>query len=201
MTTNLMFTHLHVHSHYSLLDGLPQIKPLVKGAKAKGYKALALTDYGSMYGAIEFYQACKKEEIKPIIGFEAFVAPRSRLDKDPQLDKDLFHLVLLAENYDGYRNLMVLSSLGHLEGFFNGKPRVDKEILRKYSKNIIALSGCIRGEIPSLLKQDKYEEAKKIALEYNEIFGQNNFYLELQDHPAIEGQIGVNTKITQLSQG
>ena len=200
MTTNLMFTHLHVHSHYSLLDGLPQIKPLVKGAKAKGYKALALTDYGSMYGAIEFYQACKKEEIKPIIGFEAYVAPRSRLDKDPQLDKDLFHLVLLAENYDGYRNLMVLSSMGHLEGFFNGKPRVDKEILRKYSKNIIALSGCIRGEIPSLLKQDKDEEAKKVALEYNEIFGQNNFYLELQDHPAIEGQINVNTKIVQLSQ-
>jgi len=199
-STLMSFTHLHVHSHYSLLDGLAQIKPLVKGAKAKGFKAIALTDSGSMYGAIEFYQACKKEEIKPIIGFEAFVAPRSRTDKDPEKDKDLFHLVLLAENYDGYKNLMILSSLGHLEGFFNGKPRIDKQILSEYSKNIIALSGCIRGEIPTLLKQGKYDEAKQSALKYNEIFGQDNFYLELQDHPAIEGQIDVNTKIVQLSQ-
>lgn len=192
------FTHLHVHSHYSLLDGLPKIKPLVKAVKERGFKALALTDSGSMYGAIEFYQACLKEEIKPIIGFEAFVAPRSRHDKDLQQDKEIYHLVLLAENYEGYRNLMKLSSLGHLEGFFNDKPRIDKELLKQYGKNIIALSGCIQGEVPSLLKNGKDEEAKKVALEYKEIFGQDNFYLELQDHPAISGQMEVNTKLTQL---
>ena len=196
----MSFTHLHVHSHYSLLDGLTQIKPLVKGAKKKGFTALALTDSGSMYGAIEFYQACLKEEIKPIIGFEAFVAPRSRHQKDSEADKNLYHLVLLAENYEGYKNLMKLSSLGHLEGFFNGKPRIDTEILQEYHKNIIALSGCIKGEIPTLLKQGKYDEAKQVAIKYNNIFGQDNFYLEMQDHPAIEGQVDVNTKLVQLSQ-
>jgi len=195
----MSFTHLHVHSHYSLLDGLNQIKPLVKAVKNKGFTAVALTDYGSMYGAIEFYQACLAEEIKPIIGFEAYVAPRTRFDKDPQLDKEVYHLVLLAENYEGYKNLMKLSSLGHLEGNFNNKPRIDKELLQKYHQGIIALSGCIKGEIPSLLKFDNLEKAKKVAKEYNNIFGQNNFYLELQDHPAISGQIDVNTKLIQLS--
>ena len=135
------FVHLHVHSDYSLLDGLTQIKPLVKAAKAKGFKALALTDYGSMYGAIEFYQACLAQEVKPIIGFEAYVARRTRFDIDPEKDKDPHHLILLAENYDGYRNLMKLSSIGHLEGLYNGKPRIDKDILKQYSGNIIALSG------------------------------------------------------------
>lgn len=193
------FVHLHVHSHYSLLDGLTQIKPLVKAAKERGFSALALTDSGAMYGAIEFYEACKAEGVKPIVGFEAYLGPRRMVDKDPQYDKELYHLVLLAENYDGYRNLMRLSSLGHLEGFFNGKPRIDKEILTRYSKNIIALSGCINGEVPQLLRYNDSEKAKTVALEYNRIFGQDNFYLELQDHPAIEGQLDVNTKIIQLS--
>lgn len=193
------FVHLHNHSHYSLLDGLTKIKPLVAAAKAGGFKAVALTDYGSMYGAIEFYKACKKEDIQPIIGFEAYVAPRGRTDMDPEHDKQVFHLVLLAENYDGYRNLMQLTSRGHLEGFYNGKPRIDKELLKEYSKNVIALSACIKGEIPQLLKSGKIEEAKKVAQEYNDIFGQNNFYLELQDHPAVSGQIDVNTKMIQLS--
>ena len=194
-----MFTHLHVHSHYSLLDGLTQIPALVKAAKSRGFNAVALTDYGSMYGAIEFYEECKKQGLKPIIGFEAYVAPRTRLDKDPELDKDLYHLVLLAENYEGYKNLMLLSSLGHLEGLFNNKPRIDQELIKKYSKNIICLSGCIQGQIPQLLKKGKDEEAKKIILEYLEIFGVNNFFLELQDHPAISGQIEVNTKLIALS--
>ncbi|MBU0596953.1 DNA polymerase III subunit alpha [Patescibacteria group bacterium] len=194
-----MFIHLHVHSHYSLLSGLTKIKPLVKAAKEGGFNAVALTDYGSMYGAIEFYQTCKKEEIKPIIGFEAYVAPRTRHDKDPAYDKEYYNLVLLAENYEGYVNLMKLSSLGHLEGFFDGKPRVDKELLEKYSKGVIALSGPIMGEVPSLLKAGKLEDAKKVALEYNDIFGVDNFYLELEDHPAIEGQMDVNTKLVQLS--
>lgn len=193
------FVHLHVHSDYSLLDGLTQVKPLVKAAKAKGFKAVALTDYGSMYGAIEFYQACLANEVKPIIGFEAYVARRTRFDTDPEKDKDPHHLVLLAENYDGYRNLMKLSSMGHLEGLFNGKPRIDKDLLRQFGKNIIALSSGMKGEIPELLKNGKIEQAKKVALEYNEIFGQNNFYLELQDHPGISGQIDVNTKCIQLS--
>ena len=162
-----MFTHLHVHSHYSLLDGLTQIPALVKAAKSRGFNAVALTDYGSMYGAIEFYEECKKQGLKPIIGFEAYVAPRTRLDKDPELDKDLYHLVLLAENYEGYKNLMLLSSLGHLEGLFNNKPRIDQELIKKYSKNIICLSGCIQGQIPQLLKKGKDEEAKKIIFFWN----------------------------------
>ena len=193
------FVHLHIHSHYSLLNGLTQIKPLVKAAKERGFSALALTDSGSLYGVIEFYEACRAEGIKPIIGFESYLGPRKLTDKDPQTDKEIHHLVLLAENYDGYKNLMSLSSIGHLDGFFNGKPRIDKETLKKYSKNIIALSGCIDGEVPQLLKKDDLEKAKKAVLEYNEIFGQGNFFLELQDHPAIEGQLDVNTKIIQLS--
>jgi DNA polymerase III subunit alpha len=193
------FVHLHTHTHYSLLDGLVKVKPLVKAAKERGFNAVSLTDSGSMYGAIELYKTCKKEGIKPIIGFEAFVAPRSLHDKDFEEDKALYHLILLAENYDGYRNLMKLSSIGHLDGFFNDKPRIDKEVLKKYSKNIIALSGCIQGEVPTLLKEGKDEAAKKAALEYNEIFGQYNFYLELQDHPAIPGQMEVNTKLIKLS--
>ena len=193
------FVHLHVHSHYSLLTGLTKIKQLVKAAKKRGFKAISLTDYGSMYGAIEFYKACEAEEIKPIIGFEAFVAPRSMEDKDPQVDKEVHHLVLLAENYEGYRNLMKLSSIGHLEGFFDGKPRIDKEVLKKYSKHVIALSGCIHGEIPQLLKAGDIKKAQEVVEEYNDIFGQDNFYLELQDHPAIEGQMDVNTKLIQLS--
>ncbi|MBP9760853.1 MAG: DNA polymerase III subunit alpha [Candidatus Magasanikbacteria bacterium] len=193
------FVHLHVHSHYSLLNGLTKVKHLVQAAKAKGYTALALTDYGSMYGAIEFYEVCKKEGIKPIIGFEAFVAPRGMEDKDPELDKTPYGLVLLAENYDGYRNLMTLSSQGHLKGFFNDKPRIDKKLLREYSKHIIALSGAIDGEIPQLLLQKKYADAKRVAEEYQDIFGKDYFYLELQDHPAIHGQIEVNTQLVQLS--
>lgn len=193
------FVHLHNHSHYSLLDGLTKVKPLVKAAKKRGFKAVTLTDYGSMYGAIEFYKACTSEDIKPIIGFEAYVAPRGRTDMDPEKDKEPYHLVLLAENYDGYCNLMKLSSLGHLEGFYNGKPRIDKELLKEYSKHVIALSGCIKGEVPQLLSQDKLEEARNVAEEYNQIFGQDNFYLELQDHPAVSGQIDVNTKLIQLS--
>ncbi|HAZ28369.1 MAG TPA: DNA polymerase III subunit alpha [Candidatus Magasanikbacteria bacterium] len=195
----MSFTHLHVHSHYSLLNGLVKIKPLVKAAKARGMNALALTDYGSMYGAIEFYRTCLSEGIKPILGFEAFVAPRSRHDKDMEKDKQSFSLVLLAENYEGYRQLMRLSSLGHLEGFFHEKPRIDKELLRQYAGSIIALSGSIDGEIPQLLKQGEIQKAKDAAMAYADIFGVDHFYLELQDHPAISGQIDVNTKLVQLS--
>src|SRR3989338_2114400 len=193
------FVHLHVHSHYSLLYGMMKPKKFPAYAKERGFSAISLVDYGSMYGAIEFYQACIENGIKPIIGFEAYISPRRMEDKDPELDKDLYQLVLLAENYDGYRNLMLITSEGHLRGTFNGKPRIDKETLKKYSKNIIALSAGLKGEVSKLLRVNKIDEAKKIALQYNEIFGQNNFFLELQDHPAMEGQIDVNTKLITLS--
>ena len=198
-TLSMDFVHLHTHSHYSLLNGLSKVKPFVKAAKARGFSAIALTDYGSMYGAIEFYQACLAEGIKPIIGCEFFVAPRGMEDKDPELDKIPSNLVLLAESYEGYKHLMQLSSDGHLKGFFQGKPRVDKRLLAELHDGIIALSGPIQGEIPRLIKQDKYEQAKMVAAEYKKLFGAENFYLELEDHPAISGQIEVNTKLIQLS--
>ncbi|OGH86672.1 MAG: DNA polymerase III subunit alpha [Candidatus Magasanikbacteria bacterium RIFOXYC12_FULL_33_11] len=190
------FVHLHVHSHYSLLNGLTKVKPLVKAAKARGFKALALTDYGSMYGAIEFYQVCLDEGIKPIIGFEAYTMSGSRNDLE---EKNIHRLILLAENFAGYQNLMRLSSRGHLEGFYKDKPCIDRELMREYSKGMIALSGPIEGEVPHLLKNNKIEEAKKVALELQEIFGKGNFYLEMQDHPAISGQLDVNTKLIQIS--
>ena len=192
------FQHLHVHSHYSLLDGLPQLKPLVSAFKKRGFRAATLTDYGSMYGAIEFYQICEAEGIKPIIGFEAYVAPRTRFDIDPMLDKDLYHLILIAENYEGYKNLMKISSIGHLEGMMGGKPRVDREVLAKYAKNVICLSGCARGEVSSLIKSGRLEDAKKTAAAYKEIFGSDYYYLELQDHPMIEGQVDINVKLIQI---
>jgi len=193
------FVHLHVHSHYSLLNGLTKVKTLVKEAKKRGFHALALTDYGSMYGAIEFYQACLDHEIKPIIGFEAYIAPRGMSDKDLEHDKSLYHLILLAENFEGYQNLMRLSSIGHLEGFFNGKPRIDKTVLKKYASGIIALSGPIQGEIPQLIVLGQVDRAREVIREYEEIFGTHNFFLELQDHPAIEGQLMVNTTLIELS--
>ena len=191
------FVHLHVHSHYSLLDGLPKIDELVKKAKSMGYKALALTDHGNMYGAIEFYECCLKEGIKPIIGMEAYLAPGSRFDKDK--DDRYYHLILLALDYTGYKNLMKLSSLSNLEGFYY-KPRLDKELLRQYHEGLVASSACFSGEIPWILrKEDNYEKAKKVALEYQEIFGKDNFYLEMMDLPALEGQMELNIKLSQLS--
>jgi DNA polymerase III subunit alpha len=193
------FVHLHVHSHYSLLNGLTKVKPLVKAAKERGFDAISLIDTGAMYGAIEFYQACLKEDIKPLIGAELYHGPRTRFDKDLEKDKDIYQLVLLAETFDGYQNLMRLISRSHLEGFHNGKPRFDAELLKELHTGIIALSGNITGIIPSLLKNGKYEEAKQKAIEFNEIFGQDYFYLELEDHPAIEGQLAVNNELIKLS--
>ena len=195
------FVHLHVHSHFSLLRALPDVEELVKGTKEKGYDCATLTDFGSLYGAIKFYKACMKEDMKPIIGFETFVAPDSRHNQDySESDPAHHNLVLLAENYQGYRNLMKLSSKGFLEGMYKEKPRIDKELLREYSDNIIALSGPIEGEVSYYLNRDEKEKAKEAAEEYNEIFGEDNFYLELQDHPGIEGQLNVNTKMIELSE-
>lgn len=194
----MSFVHLHVHSHYSLLNGLSKIKELVKAAKERGFSALALTDTGAMYGAIEFYKACEAAGIKPIIGFEASIAPRSRRDKDVEKDKGPHQLVLLAENFHGYQNLMRLASIGHIEGFFDGTPRLDLDVLKTYHDGIIALSGNITGEVPSLLKHGKIAEAEAAARRYADIFGPDHFYLELQDHPAIEGQIAVNTGLIDI---
>jgi len=192
------FVHLHVHSHYSLLDGLPKIDELVKAAKERGFSALALTDHGNLYGAIEFYQECLKQGIKPIIGIEAYLAPGSRFEKGGP-DNKYFHLVLWALNYTGYKNLMKLSSLSHLEGFYY-KPRMDKELLRQYHEGLAAASACLGGEIGrALLKENNYEKAKKIALEYQEIFGEGNFYLEMMDLPALEGQTETNSRLLQIS--
>lgn len=191
------FVHLHVHSHYSLLDGLSKIPDLVKAAKQRGFSALALTDHGNMYGAIEFYQACEKEGIKPIIGVEAYIAIGSRFDKDP--NARYRHLILLAKDITGYRNLMKLVSFANLEGFYY-KPRIDKELLRQYHEGLIGSSACFSGEIPQILrKENNWEKAKVVAREYQEIFGEGNFYLEMMDLSALEGQAELNDDLRRLS--
>lgn len=193
------FVHLHVHSHYSLLDGMIKIKDLVKTAKKLGFSSIALTDTGAMYGAIEFYQACLENEIKPIIGFETRVTTKKLSDINAGLPIDSFELVLLAENFDGYRNLMKLCSEAALNGLHNGIGHVTVEMLEKYKSHVIALSGGMSSEVSHLLSVQKDDDARAAALKYQEIFGQDNFYLELQDHPALEGQVAVNAKLISLS--
>lgn len=191
------FVHLHVHSHYSLLDALPKVNELVKAAKAGDFSALALTDHGNLYGAIEFYEACHAANIKPIIGVEIYLTPDSLDDKNI-VDHKQYHLVLLAKNYTGYRNLMKLVTFSYLEGM-RDKPLVDRARLREFHEGLIALSGCIEGEIPTILhKENNFAKAAKVALEMQEIFGSGNFYLELNDLPALEGQLEVNTQLIKL---
>ncbi|MBM4053883.1 MAG: DNA polymerase III subunit alpha [Planctomycetes bacterium] len=181
MSTN-NFVHLHVHSEYSLLDGACKIKDLVNKALHFKMTALALTDHGNMYGAIEFYEAAKSAGIKPILGYEAYVAQGSRLDKESKNGKEaLGHITLLAESYEGYRNLLKLSTSAYLEGFYY-KPRIDKELLKSHSKGIICLSGCMTSEINRNLSNDRYDDAMHIAKEYRELFGEDNFYLEIQNN-------------------
>ncbi|MFA5871088.1 MAG: DNA polymerase III subunit alpha [Parcubacteria group bacterium] len=181
------FVHLHVHSHYSLLDGLAKIDELLDRAQALGMKALALTDHGVLYGAIEFYQKAKARGIKPIIGCEMYLAPNGRENKRPRIDDQRYHLILLAKNEIGYKNLMKLVTIAHLEGFYY-KPRIDKEVLREYADGLIGLSACVEGEIPSLIISGKVDEAEKMAREYESIFGKGNFFLEIQDHPKYNQQ-------------
>ncbi|MHB1406800.1 MAG: DNA polymerase III subunit alpha [Desulfitobacteriaceae bacterium] len=176
-----MFVHLHVHTEYSLLDGAARIDKVVKRAAAQGMTALAITDHGSMYGVIDFYKACKKAGIKPIIGCEVYVAPFKRTERTPGRDDANYHLVLLAENETGYRNLISLVSAAYIDGFYY-KPRVDKEILRQHAAGLIALSGCLAGEVAENLVQDRFAGACKAAREYEDIFDKGSFYLELQDH-------------------
>jgi len=192
------FTHLHVHSHYSLLDGLAKIDELLDRAKELGMDSLALTDHGVLYGAIEFYQKAKERGIKPIIGCEMYLAPNGLENKRAKIDDTRHHLILLAKNEIGYKNLLKLVSIAHLEGFYY-KPRVDKELLRKYSSGLIALSACVEGEVPSLVLSGKIDEAEKSAREYEEIFGKGNFFLEIQHHPKFANQKIANDGVIEIS--
>lgn len=192
-----MFTHLHLHTEFSLLDGACRIEPLVLRAKELGMTSLAITDHGNMYGAVDFYKACKKHGIKPIIGCEVYVAPRTRFDREKVLDKEYNHLILLCENETGYKNLIKLVSLSFTEGYYY-KPRVDHDILEKYHDGIICLSACLAGEIPQLLLAKDYEGAKSTALWYRDVFGADNYFLEIQDHGIKEQQI-VEEGILRLS--
>ncbi|MGB9802204.1 DNA polymerase III subunit alpha [Desulfofundulus sp.] len=191
-----MFIHLHVHTEYSLLDGAARIKEVVARARELGMESLAITDHGVMFGVVDFYKACQKEGIKPILGCEVYVAPRTMKDRTPRVDDHLYHLVLLAENQTGYRNLLQLVSVAYTEGFYY-KPRIDKETLARYSEGLIALSGCIAGEVPSRLLAGEKEKAVEAAAIYQDIFGRGNFYLELQDHGLPE-QRKVNRELLRL---
>ena len=191
------FTHLHVHSEYSLLDGLAKIDQLLNKALELRMDSLALTDHGALYGVIKFYLAAQEIGIKPIIGLEAYMAARSRFDKQANIDADRYHLLLLAKNETGYKNLIKLTTLAHLEGFYY-KPRIDMELLREHSEGLIATSACLDGEIPRLLLQRKEKMAEEKAKEFLEIFGKD-FYLELQHHPKLSDQAKVNEKLVKLS--
>ncbi|MCM1179532.1 MAG: DNA polymerase III subunit alpha [Clostridium sp.] len=193
------FTHLHVHTQYSLLDGASKINELIARTKALGMDSIAITDHGVMHGVIEFYKEAVKAGVKPIIGCEVYVAPGSRFDREAGRGEErYYHLVLLAENDTGYHNLMKIVTLGYTEGYYY-KPRVDKEVLAKYHEGIIALSACLAGEVATFLRMGFYEEAKKAAVVYEEIFGRHNFFLELQDHGILE-QKTVNQGLLRISQ-
>ena len=195
----MSFTHLHVHTEYSLLDGSSKIKEITKRAAELGMDSLAIADHGVMYGVIDFYKAAKEAGIKPVLGCEVYVAPGSRFDKEAGTGEDKYnHLVLLAENNTGYQNLMKIVSRGFTEGFYY-KPRVDKELLREFHEGIIATSACLAGEVQRYLARGMYEEAKRVALYYQDIFGKDNFFLELQDHGIAE-QHYVNPQLLRMSE-
>ncbi|MBD3418863.1 MAG: DNA polymerase III subunit alpha [Chitinivibrionales bacterium] len=197
MSTPGDFIHLHNHSEYSFLDGAIRIKDMVAKAKDFGMQSLALTDHGGMFGALEFFDKCKSAEIKPVIGFEAYIAPRGRFDKTSTRDeRSTYHLLLLAKNKTGYQNLMRLSSIGYQEGFYY-KPRIDTEVLRQHAQGVIGSSACIGGHIPRLLLAGKRDEAKKIAQEYMSIFDEGDFYFELQNH-GIDEELQIYDELISL---
>ena len=194
----MAFTHLHVHTEYSLLDGSSKIKELLPRAKELGMDSLAITDHGVMYGVIDFYKKAKEVGIKPILGCEIYVAPGSRFDREQGRGEDrYYHLVLLAENNQGYKNLMKIVTRGFTEGYYY-KPRGDYEVLEKYHEGIIALSACLAGEIPNKILKEDFDGARAAANKMRDIFGENNFFLELQDH-GIRQQTQVNTSLIRLS--
>ena len=190
------FVHLHIHSEFSLLDGANRIKDLPVRAKELGMDAMAITDHGAMFGAIDFYKACKKNDIKPIIGCGVYVAPRSRFDKDPNLDSKYSHLILLAKDNQGYKNLAQLVSIGYVEGFYY-KPRIDHEVLEKYHEGLVCLSACLAGEVNQAILENDMEKAKEVALWFKSVFG-DDYYLEIQNN-GIKEQVLANQKLIQLS--
>ena len=195
----MSFVHLHVHTEYSLLDGSNKIKEYVARVKELGMNSAAITDHGVMYGVIDFYRAARAQGIKPILGCEVYVAPNSRFDREVTGGDDrYYHLVLLAENNEGYANLMKIVSKGFVEGYYY-RPRVDKEVLRQYHGGIIALSACLAGEVQRYIVKGLYDEAKKTALEYRDIFGEDNYFLELQDH-GLPDQALVNQQLLKMSE-
>jgi DNA polymerase III subunit alpha len=194
----MSFVNLHAHSHYSLLDGFGSPLEIVKRAKELGYPAAALTDHGVVYGLLEFYKAAKSEGIKPILGCELYVAPRTRFDKDPKLDRKPYHLTALAKNKTGYENLLKMTSKAHLEGFYY-KPRVDYDLLRECSEGLIVLSGCISAHLPRLVLAGNDTEVHKLVKQFIDIFGKENYFLELQDNPLFENQQIVNEKLKELA--
>ncbi|HIP96825.1 MAG TPA: DNA polymerase III subunit alpha [Anaerolineae bacterium] len=193
------FIHLHTHSEFSLLDGLGRVKALAARAAELGQPALAITDHGVMYGVIDFYRACRKAGIKPIIGIEMYIAPRGMTDRDSKLDKSPYHLILLARNNTGYQNLLQIATAGQLEGFYY-KPRVDKQYLSEHTAGLIALSGCGSGEIPRLIAQGQLDKARRTAAQYREMFGADNFYLEIQKHEGLPELEQVGAGLITLSQ-
>ncbi len=193
----MSFTHLHVHSEYSLLDGACRIEPMLDKIQSMGQTSVAITDHGVMYGVIDFYKSALKRNIKPIIGCEVYVAPRSRFDKVHGIDNERYHLVLLCKNNEGYKNLIKLVSEGWVNGFYT-KPRVDKDILEKYHEGLIALSGCLAGEVSKALQRNDYQEAKNVALWYKNTFGEGNYYIEIQNH-GLNEQLMINPDLIKLS--
>jgi DNA polymerase III subunit alpha len=196
MAAALDFTHLHVHSEYSMLDGLSRISDLVKACKQQGMRSIALTDHGVMFGAIELYEQAHEHGVNPIIGVEAYVAPRKLSDKEAA-DRSAAHLVLLAKNEVGYHNLLKLTTTAHLDGFYY-RPRIDHELLAQHKDGIIALSACASGEVPWALRHEEYEKARKAAEFYRDLFGPEDFYMELQNH-QIDFQAPVNKGVIQLA--
>ena len=192
------FTHLHLHSHYSLLDGLPKIDEILDYIKSQGMDSVALTDHGVLYGAVEFYKKAKARGIKPIIGCEVYQAFEKMEQKRPNIDNKRYHLILLVKNEEGYKNLVKLVTEAHLKGFYY-KPRVDDDLLSEHSQGLIALSACLQGKIPQLILGKKIKEAEKTARKYQEIFGKDNFYLELQHHPGIPEQEKINKVLISFS--
>lgn len=190
------FVHLHVHSEFSLLDGANRIKDLPVRAKELGMDSIAITDHGVMFGTIDFYKACKANGVKPIIGCEVYVAPRTRFDKEPNIDNKYYHLILLAKNNEGYKNLAKLVSLGFVDGYYY-KPRIDKEILEKYHEGLICCSACLGGEVAQNILKDDLEKAEEVALWHKNIFGED-YYLEVQSN-SMRSQIMVNQKLVELS--
>ena len=191
------FVHLHCHSEYSLLDGAARIDKMISRAAELGMPALAVTDHGTMFGIIDFYRAAKAAGVKPVLGCEIYVSHRSRFQKEAKRDDSQYHLVLLAENNTGYRNLMRLVSAGYLEGFYY-KPRVDRELLEECSEGLIALSACLAGEIPTMIINGQIDKAREAACYYRDLFGPDNFFLELHDHGITE-QKAVNKVLAEIS--